>query len=267
MTNIYSTRQTLSAAVLGFATLAAQPAAVAQTGSDGPASKPASKSTAAATSKSGGKAVKAPTKEWPSKSTPRSPSRATAKAAGASKGSRKAAAAKPAEIAPPEAAGAEQIDAAGRVYYGLYECEFNQTIRIVENAKFPAYVDVKHGKFDYLMKPVLSSTGAIRLEDVRGETLMVQIATKSMLLNVKTAQRIVDDCITPKQRELVEAARAAKAAELAAGNQLPASAGATSAAASAADSTAVAVPPPVAASAAASAPTSSMTTQTRSQTQ
>ena len=36
------------------------------------------------------------------------------------------------------------------------------------------------------MKPVLSSTGAIRLEDVRGETLMVQIASKSMLLNVKT---------------------------------------------------------------------------------
>jgi hypothetical protein len=48
---------------------------------------------------------------------------------------------------------------------------------------------------------------------VRGNTLMVQISSKSMLLNVRTAQRIVDDCVSPKQRDLIEAARAAKAAE------------------------------------------------------
>ena len=41
---------------------------------------------------------------------------------------------------------------------------------------------------------------------------MVQIASKSMLLNVKTAQRIVDDCVSPKQRELIAEAKAAKAA-------------------------------------------------------
>ena len=41
---------------------------------------------------------------------------------------------------------------------------------------------------------------------------MVQIASKSMLLNVKTAQRIVDDCVSPKQRELMAEAKAAKAA-------------------------------------------------------
>ena len=121
------------------------------------------------------------------------------------------------EPPPPAAAGPEQIDAAERVFYGVYDCEFKQTIDIVASPKFPAYVEVKHGKADYLMKPVLSSTGAIRLEDVRGETLMVQIVNKSMLLNVKTAQRIVDDCVSPKQRELIEAARAAKAAAAASG--------------------------------------------------
>ncbi|MBC7481469.1 MAG: hypothetical protein H7337_06105 [Rhizobacter sp.] len=110
------------------------------------------------------------------------------------------------------AASAEQIEAAGQVFYGVYECEFKQTVDIEANLKYPSYVNVKHGKSDYLMKPVESSTGAIRLEDVRGETLMVQISSKSMLLNVRTGQRVVDDCITPKQRELVEAARAAKAA-------------------------------------------------------
>jgi hypothetical protein len=137
--------------------------------------------------------------------------------------------AKVAEAAPPAAATAEQIDAAGRVYY---DCEFKQTVDITQSTKFPAYVEVRHGKTDYLMKPVLSSTGAVRLEDVRGETLMVQIASKSMLLNVKTAHRVVDDCVSPKQRELIEAAKSAKALETAAaapadGNSLTTSAPAT----------------------------------------
>ncbi len=143
------------------------------------------------------------TKAVPAKTTPKSaPKKAPA-------------AKKVVEPPPPADAGPEQIDAAERVFYGTYDCEFKQTIDIVASPKFPAYVSVKHAKAEYLMKPVLSSTGAIRLEDVRGETLMVQIMNKSMLLNVKTAQRIVDDCVSPKQRELIEAARLAKAAEAA----------------------------------------------------
>ena len=106
----------------------------------------------------------------------------------------------------------EQVKAAELVYYGVYDCEFQQTVHITQSPKHSAYVDVKAGKGHWLMRPVLSSTGAIRLEDVRGETLMVQIAAKSMLLNVKSAQRIVDDCISPKQRELMAEAKAAKAA-------------------------------------------------------
>jgi hypothetical protein len=109
----------------------------------------------------------------------------------------------------------EQVKAAEMVYYGKYDCEFNQTVDIAQSPKHPAYVTVKHNKGEWLMKPVLSSTGAIRLEDVRGETLMVQIATKSMLLNTMTAHRIVDDCVSPKQREQIEAAKAAKAASAA----------------------------------------------------
>jgi hypothetical protein len=112
-------------------------------------------------------------------------------------------------------ANAEQVDAAERVYYGVYDCEFNQTVDIEKHPKHAAYVNVKSGKSTWLMKPVLSSTGAVRLEDTKGETLMVQIASKSMLLNVKTAHRIVDDCVSPKQRELVAAAKAAKEAEAA----------------------------------------------------
>ncbi len=103
------------------------------------------------------------------------------------------------------AATPEQIDAAGRVYYGTYDCELGEKVEVIADEKHPSYVEVKHIKADYTMKPVLSSTGAIRLEDVRGETLMVQIAAKSMLLNTKTGHRIVDACVSPKQREMMDA--------------------------------------------------------------
>jgi hypothetical protein len=124
----------------------------------------------------------------------------------------KKAAAATATFAPPVAS-AEQVEAAGRVYYGAYECDSSQVIHIQADAKHAGYVDVKHLKADYLMKPVVSSTGAIRLEDVRGETLLVQIANKSMLLNVKTGRRVVDDCVSPEQRELVAAAKIARQAQ------------------------------------------------------
>jgi hypothetical protein len=90
--------------------------------------------------------------------------------------------------------------------------ELDQNVSVVQSTKYPAYADVKFGNGTWLMKPVLSSTGAIRLEDVRGQTLMVQIAAKSMLLDVKAGKRLVDDCICPKQRELVAEAKSGKAA-------------------------------------------------------
>ena len=121
-------------------------------------------------------------------------------------------AAAPREVKLPEAT-PDQEKAAELVYYGVYECEFNKNVNILASATHRFYFDVKHGKTTWLMKPVLSTTGAVRLEDVKGETLMVQIASKSMLLNVKTKHRIVDACISPRQRELLEAVQASKPAD------------------------------------------------------
>ncbi len=139
---------------------------------------------------------------------------ADAPKAKSSKPASKAAKKPPVVVLP--AADNEQLEAAKLVYYGHYECELKQIVDITENAKDAGYVDVKHGKALYVMKPVLSSTGALRLEDVKGQTLMVQIANKSMLLDVKAGHRIVDDCISPKQHELIEAAAKAKEAAAAA---------------------------------------------------
>jgi len=105
----------------------------------------------------------------------------------------------------------EQLVAAKRAYLGLYECEFKQSITIEPSTKNAGYINVAFKKDTFVMKPVLSTTGALRLEDVTGRTLMVQIANKSMLLDVKAGQRLVDDCVHPEQRAAIEAARSASA--------------------------------------------------------
>lgn len=140
---------------------------------------------------------------------PKKPAKPAAKAPAKGK---KAAPPAPVVYVPPEA-DADQVSAAGRVYYGAYDCEFKQSIDITANPKFGSYVDVKFGKLVFTMKPVLSSTGAIRLEDILGETLMVQISSKSMMLNVKSGHRMVDDCVSPEQRAAIEKAAALKATE------------------------------------------------------
>ncbi|OWQ90758.1 hypothetical protein CDN99_11315 [Roseateles aquatilis] len=124
---------------------------------------------------------------------------------------RKPAAKTPPPPPPLPEASEEQLSAAKQAYLGMYECEFKQTINIEPNVKHAGYIDVAYKKDIFTMKPVLSSTGALRLEDVTGRTLMVQIANKSMLLDVKVGQRMVDDCIHPEQRAAIEAARAASA--------------------------------------------------------
>jgi len=125
----------------------------------------------------------------------------------------KPAAAAPAKKAPPKkveatlpAADQGQLDAAERTLYGPYECEFDQKIDVSINPKFPGYVDVAFGKKLFTMKPVSSSTGALRLEDVKGVTLLLQIANKSMLMDTKAGQRLVDNCVHEKQRAAAAAA-------------------------------------------------------------
>lgn len=141
---------------------------------------------------------------------PAKPAAAKAKAATPAKG-RKPAAKTPPPPPPLPEANEEQLSAAKQAYLGKYECEFKQTIEIEPNVKHAGYIDVAYKKELITMKPVLSTTGALRLEDVTGRTLMVQIANKSMLLDVKAGQRLVDDCIHPEQRAAIEAARAASA--------------------------------------------------------
>src|SRR5205085_2093136 len=98
-----------------------------------------------------------------------------------------------------------QIDAAERTYFGKYECDFNQSIDVGMNPKYPGYVDVLFKGKTYTTKPVLSSTGALRLEDVKGVGLLLQIANKSMLMDTRQGVRLVDACTHEKQRAFMAA--------------------------------------------------------------
>jgi hypothetical protein len=94
----------------------------------------------------------------------------------------------------------EQLAAAERVLVGGYECEFGKRVSIDPQAANQGYFTLKLGKQTWTMKPVLSNTGAVRLEDVKGNALMIQILTKSMLMDTKKGQRMVDGCVHEVQR-------------------------------------------------------------------
>jgi uncharacterized membrane protein len=98
----------------------------------------------------------------------------------------------------------QQLAAAERVLYGTYACEFGKHVAISRDTRNTGYVNLSLAKQSWTMKPVASSTGAIRLEDVKGRTLMLQILTKSMLMDQQTGHRVVDGCVHPTQKAAEE---------------------------------------------------------------
>ncbi len=96
----------------------------------------------------------------------------------------------------------EQLLAASLAFVGDYNCEFKQTLVVARNQVL-GYVDVVFNKMSYTMKPVRSSTGALRLEQVGGPMLMVQIPAKSMLMDSDKGKRVVDACVHEEQAKEV----------------------------------------------------------------
>ena len=100
-----------------------------------------------------------------------------------------------------------QRAAADLVHYGKYICDDRFEVFIERNQIAQGYVDVRYKRDIWVMKPVASNTGAVRLEDIKGRVLLVQIPFKSMLLNTQTGQRIVDSCQHEVQKDAEAQAR------------------------------------------------------------
>lgn len=104
------------------------------------------------------------------------------------------------QIAKQPDASPEQLQAAERVLIGRYECEFGKRVSVARDAANAGYFNLNFGSKSWLMKPVLTQTGTIRLEDIKGAALLIQILTKSMLMDVKAGHRMVDGCVHEVQR-------------------------------------------------------------------
>jgi hypothetical protein len=94
----------------------------------------------------------------------------------------------------------EQIATAGRVLTGNIACEFNQSVDVQPHAKSQGYFNISFKGQTYVMAPEATTTGAVRLEDKKAGTMWLQIGNKSMLMNSKKGQRMVDNCKHPSQQ-------------------------------------------------------------------
>jgi hypothetical protein len=87
---------------------------------------------------------------------------------------------------------------AKRVHVGEIACELGAKVSI-KAMRRDGFFLVQHRLTRFVMHPVDSRTGAIRLEDpVRG-AMWLQLGNKSMLLNQKAGQRLADECASPDQ--------------------------------------------------------------------
>ncbi|UCH18790.1 MAG: hypothetical protein JSW36_07300 [Burkholderiales bacterium] len=102
-----------------------------------------------------------------------------------------------------------QLQIASRVLTGRADCEFNQTVSVEPWAEHPGHFKVAYKNATYTMVPEETTTGAVRLEDKRAGVMWLQIPSKSMLMNSKVGQRMVDACTHAEQRVATTAAREA----------------------------------------------------------
>jgi hypothetical protein len=106
--------------------------------------------------------------------------------------------------APHDTVSAEELAIAQRVHQGHLPCELGTSIRVEHDAVQLGYFNV-HGKgFRYRMRPVPTSTGAIRLEDAKAGAVWLQLANKSMLMDQKKGRRVADECAHPEQLAYAE---------------------------------------------------------------
>lgn len=108
-----------------------------------------------------------------------------------------------------------QLAATNHVNQGDADCEFKQQVSVQAVPDKPGHFHVGFKKRQYLMVIQETKTGAIRLEDKKTGLIWLQIPAKSMLMDARIGQRMVDGCLHQAQKDLpAEPADAASAGGL-----------------------------------------------------
>ncbi|TAN12019.1 MAG: hypothetical protein EPN34_05540 [Burkholderiaceae bacterium] len=97
----------------------------------------------------------------------------------------------------------EQLALAPKVYTGEMQCDQGMDVSVIADGKHPGFFQVMAGKHYFYMHPVVSKTGAIRLEDDRVGAVWLQLGNKSMLLNQNQGGGVADGCVGAVQRDYV----------------------------------------------------------------
>jgi hypothetical protein len=102
-----------------------------------------------------------------------------------------------------------QLQIADRVLTGEAACEFDQNVSVTPIDGQPGHFRLSFKEVNYTMVPEETSSGAVRLEDKKAGIVWLQIPSKSMLMNAKIGQRMVDGCQHAEQRAATRAVEAA----------------------------------------------------------
>jgi hypothetical protein len=90
------------------------------------------------------------------------------------------------------------------VYVGDMPCELGAMVKITPMKREGLFLVTTKG-YRFLMHPVESRTGAIRLEDPKRGAMWLQLANKSMLMSQKLGLRLADECMNGAQAAVAEA--------------------------------------------------------------
>ena len=151
-----------------------------------------------------------PSKTAPSAPTHAKPKKAPAKVAHKAKKVAPAAAAAAAAVAVPAAAALSlpaddpRQATVEQVHTGRMQCELGVHVNVQADPNTAGGFILHMRSQTYHMTPVVSSTGAVRLEDPKVGAMWLQLANKSMLMNTKLGQRLADECQSPAQLAVAE---------------------------------------------------------------
>lgn len=94
---------------------------------------------------------------------------------------------------------AAQLALIPHVHVGRQACESGVSVTLTPDPKLTGYFHVHVKNHMYHMFPVVTSSGALRLEDKKEGAIWLQMSNKSMMMHQKLGQRLADDCINPAQ--------------------------------------------------------------------
>ena len=93
----------------------------------------------------------------------------------------------------------ELLEVSSRVSTGKVPCELGAHVTLTANPESAGRFILALGRERHYMEPVLTSTGAVRLEDMTSGAVWLQLANKSMLMNQKLGKRMADVCMNAQQ--------------------------------------------------------------------